>query len=121
MVNQCHKRLNGVFIENLNFSECLTRYDRPHTVFYCDPPYLETGGYKAKFGSTQHEQLAAQLRKIKGKFLLSINDHAKIRKLYKGMSRIKVNVRYTVSRDKSKKAQERSELVIANYPLPKKW
>jgi len=120
-VRRCHKRLDGVYIENLDFVDCIQRYDRPHTVFYCDPPYMETGGYKAHFSNDDHGRLAHILGNIKGKFLLTVNDHAKIRKLYKGLPRLKVNVTYSISRDKSRKARERTELVIANYPLPKRW
>ena len=120
-VNRCHKRLDGVYIENLPFEDCIRRYDRPHTVFFCDPPYLDVGGYKEQFRPADHDRLAAILTGIKGKFLLTINDHPKIRALYKNFHRLKVKVRYSISRDKSMKARERTELVIANYPLPKRW
>ena len=52
---------------------------------------------------------------------LSINDCPQIRTLYTGSSMLTVKVRYSVSRDKSRKARDRTELVIANYPLPKHW
>jgi len=120
-IHRCHKRLDGVYIENLDFADLIKRYDRAHTVFYCDPPYLETAGYKAVFTLSDHKRLAEHLKLIKSKFLLSVNDHPKIRGLYKGLPRIKVKVKYTISRDKSRKASERSELVIANYPLPRRW
>jgi len=115
-IRRCHKRLDGAYIENLDYADCIARYDRPHTVFYCDPPYLETGGYKTRFCTADHERLANALRTIKGKFLLTINDHPDIHTLYKGLPRLKVKVTYTVSGPK-----KQSELVIANYPLPKRW
>jgi DNA adenine methylase len=118
-VHRCHKRLSGVFIENLNFSDCIARYDRPYSFFYCDPPYLETTVYQAEFGIAEHKQLSRQLRSMKGKFLLSINDHPDIRTLYKGLMIRPVNVRYTVSRDKSDEATCRKELLITNFPLPR--
>jgi len=120
-IRRCHRRLDGVIIENLDFADLIARYDRPHTVFYCDPPYWQTSGYRDGFAWTNHQQLAETLKSIKGKFLLSINDHRDIRKLYKGLPRLKVAVKYTVSRVKSPKTQDRSELVIANYPLPRRW
>ena len=120
-IHRCHKRLDGAYIENLDYTDCIARYDRPHTVFYCDPLYLDAGGYKARFCNTDHDRLAELLHNIKGKFLLSINDHPKICSLYKGLPRLKVKVRYSVSRDKTSKACDRTELVIANYPLPKRW
>ena len=120
-IRRCHKRLDGVYIENLDFADCFHRYDRSYVVFYCDPPYLETGGYKFNFTFKDHLRLATALKKIKGKFLLSINNHPKIRAIYKGLPVLKVKVKYSVSRDKSPAARDRMELVIANYPLPKKW
>ena len=120
-IRRCHKRLDGVYVENLDFEDCLRRYDRPHTLFYCDPPYLDVGGYKERFRPDDHNRLADILKNIKGKFLLTINDHPKISMLYKKLPRLKVKVRYSVSRDKSLKARDRTELIIANYPLPKRW
>lgn len=116
-IRRCHKRLSGVIVENLDFADCIRRYDRPHTFFYCDPPYFETGGYQADFGIEQHKSLAAILRAIKGKFLLSINDHAVIRKLYAELKIVPVDTRYTVSRDKYAAQKTCGELLIANYPL----
>jgi len=120
LVRQVHKRLDGVHIENLDFADCIRRYDRSHTFFYCDPPYHDTGGYRNAFDWPDHLRLAETLRSIKGKFLLSINDHPDIRKLYRGLTKRKVNARYTIARDKSAAARNRTELIIANYPLPRR-
>jgi len=119
MVRKCHRRLDGVYVENLDFEDCIRRYDRPHTFFYCDPPYLEASDYIADFGLSHHQRLAAMLRKIKGKFLLSINDHKAIRGLYKGLNLRTITTRYTISRDVAAKVRTRTELLISNYRLPK--
>lgn len=118
-IRRCHKRLDGVYIENLDFEDCIKRYDRSYTVFYCDPPYWQTKGYKADFTFDDHIRLAEKLMNIRGKFLLSINDHPDIRKLYKGFYKKKVTTKYTISRDKTAAARDRSELLIANYKLKK--
>lgn len=116
-IRRCHKRLDGVYIENLDFEDCIRRYDRPYTVFYCDPPYLETCSYKVPFTWEDHRRLAHTLQQIKGRFLLSINNHPKIKELYRGFSSLQVKVKYSIARDKSPKSRDRIELVIANYPL----
>jgi len=120
-VNRCHKRLAGVFIENLDYPDCIARYDRPHTFLFCDPPYLGTGGYKASFHKADHASLADLLGKIKCKFLLTVNDCKAIRTLYKGFCIKPAPVKYSVSREKTPKPRDRTDLIIANYPLPKRW
>jgi len=120
-VRLCHKRLDGVYIENLDFADCIKRYDGSYTVFYCDPPYLGAHGYKNAFATREHEKLATILKSIKGKFLLSINKHPKILSLYKSFRKLEVPVTYTVALDKSPQARNWTELLIANYPLPKRW
>ena len=116
-IRRCHKRLDGVYIENLDFEDLIKRYDRKHTIFFCDPPYYKTAGFAEKFDGSDHERLSKALRAIKGKFLLTINDDQKIRKLYKGLPRRSVQVKYSVARDKSAKARDRKELLISNYCL----
>ena len=118
-IRRCHKRLDGVYVECLDFEKCIGKYDRKHTVFYCDPPYLQTAAYKYDFGIADHQRLADRLLKIKGKFLLSINDHEDIRTLYKDCNVKEISVRYSVSRTKTPQATRRTELLIANYPLQK--
>jgi DNA adenine methylase len=34
-----HKRMAGVVIENMSWQKIIERYDRPGTLFYLDPPY----------------------------------------------------------------------------------
>ena len=59
---------------------------------------------------------AKALKHLKGKFLLTINDHVDIKKLYKGLNIRRVPVRYSVQRFGD---QKNHELIITNYPLPK--
>ena len=40
-LSAAHLRLTGAYIERLDWRECLRRYDRPHTLFYLDPPYWQ--------------------------------------------------------------------------------
>lgn len=120
VLNKCHKRLDGVIVERTDYLDCLKRYDRPHTFFYCDPPYLDLTGYAADFGYNEHERLADRLKALKGKFLLSINDHPAIRKLYTGCTIRKITTRYSLSRNKKAAAKTRGELLIANYKLPRR-
>ncbi len=86
----------------------------PLSFLFCDPPYLETSGYDNKFGEEEHIILLDKLKNLKGKFLLTINDHEKVRDWYEGFNIKEVEVNYSVS----KKAEGRGkykELIITNY------
>lgn len=54
------------------------------------------------------------LSSIKGKFLLSINDHEKVREWYKDFNIEEVKVNYSVSKE-SKARGKYNELIIKNY------
>jgi len=75
-------RLARVVIENKSFGELIRQYDRAHTLFYCDPPYVGTERYYdhsgAPFGREMHAELAGILREIKGRcrYFLQIENHA---------------------------------------------
>ncbi len=107
-------RLQNTYVENLDFIKIIEKYDREHTFFFCDPPYLETGGYGVKFDEHDHIKLKDYLTNIKGKFLLTINDHNKIRKLYSNFNIKEVNVNYSISRS-AEARKSYKELIITNY------
>lgn len=113
-LNELKKRLRTTYIESLSFEKIFEKYDREHTFFFCDPPYYETDGYKDKFELEHHEKLNNILRNLKGKFLLTINDHEKIRDMYSGFNIEETEVLYSVSRQSSGRKNFK-ELIITNY------
>ncbi len=54
------RRLRGVTIECLDYADCIRRYDSPDSVFYCDPPYLDSEYYyeRGNFNQEDHHALA---------------------------------------------------------------
>ncbi len=116
-INEAHERLDGVFIENDDFELVIKRYDRKHTVFFCDPPYHELAAYSKPFTWLDHQRLQTSLRKIKGKFLLTINGHKDIERLYRGFCVRRTRILYTICKTEKQKFDE---LVIANFKLPQK-
>lgn len=112
--SEIKQRLRNTFVENQDFERLIKRYDRPHTFFYCDPPYYETAGYENPFTKVDHIRLSKILKGIQGQFLLSINDHPFIRELYKDCYIEEVNVEYSVSKEKKGRG-EYKELLISNY------
>jgi len=113
LLEDVHERLSGVAIECLPYQNCITRYDRPETLFYLDPPYWQCETYYGKgiFSSDDFQKLADQLKTIKGRFLFSINDVPQIREIFQDFDIEEVSLNYTASSKGQKKAQE---LVIGN-------
>jgi DNA adenine methylase len=113
LLKRLHERLCGVMIECLPYQACIDRYDRPETLFYLDPPYFGSeDSYGADlFDQSDFEKMADQLRQIKGRFILSINDTPEIRNIFKGFAMDEARVRYTISTSESPMAKE---LIITN-------
>lgn len=109
-----HMRLANVTIENLEWQDCIDRYDRPHTLFYMDPPYWQTEGYGVPFPLEQYHALAAAMRTMKGKAILSINDHPDMREAFAGFARQRLELRYSVGGAKRAK-KPAGELVIRSF------
>ncbi|MGH8528851.1 MAG: DNA adenine methylase [Nevskiales bacterium] len=107
-----HLRLNDTVIEHLAWHECIRKYDRPHTLFYCDPPYWETEGYGVDFGLEQYELMAQLAREIQGTLIVSVNDRPVMRAVFAGLTMRSVPIAYTVG---GGAGVEREELVIGNW------
>lgn len=113
-LSAAHLRLSGTYVENLTWQDCMKRYDRAHTFFYCDPPYWETEGYGVDFGFEQYEQMAEFMRTCKGKVMVSINDHPAIREAFNGLTMMELDIKYSVSNAHGT-PQISQELVIMNW------
>lgn len=87
-LKQVGKRLKYVTFENLDYSNCILKYDTPETFFYCDPPYFGSKDYySTKFTESNHRQLAEILHGIKGKAMISHYSNPVYDELYKGWNR----------------------------------
>lgn len=113
-LSAAHLRLSGTYVENLPWQEVMRRYDRPHSFFYCDPPYWQTEGYGVDFGFEQYHELAAFMRTCKGKVMVSINDHPDIRACFDGFHMETLGIKYAVANVHGE-AQTSRELVIMNW------
>ncbi|MDK4806099.1 MAG: DNA adenine methylase [Novosphingobium aromaticivorans] len=114
LLEAAHERLSSVVIERLPWADFLTRYDRPGTLFYLDPPYYgcENDYGRDLFDRTQFAQMADHLRTLKGRFLLSLNDHPDVRRIFEGFTIDPVPVRYTVGGMSRSKVV--GEVIISN-------
>lgn len=105
-LSQAHLRLHGVQVENLPWQEVVARYDRPHTLFYLDPPYWQTEGYGVEFGFEQYERMAELARTVQGSMVISINDHHDIRRAFAGLHQEELGITYTVGGGAGNQAKE---------------
>lgn len=72
-------RLQGVQIDCTPALQCIERYDKPETLFYCDPPYpMATRSqqwgqafYRHEMTDQDHRDLAELLHEIRGMALIS--------------------------------------------------
>lgn len=104
-------RLSGVIIENLPFQQFIERYDGEGVLFYLDPPYAggESDYGPGVFGPESFATLAELLARIKGDFILSINDTPSIRDIFAAFKLEAVSLTYTIG---SGAATEARELII---------
>ena len=118
MLEDVHARLSGVVIECLDYAEFIRRYDRPGTLFYLDPPYwgCEDDYGKAMFSATDFECLAEQMARLKGRFLMSINDVPEIRECFAQFHIRGVETTYTIGKQ-AKSRGERCELFVSNFVI----
>lgn len=112
-LSQAHLRLAQTFIEHLDWDKCITKYDRTHTLFCCDPPYWGTAGYGVKFWLEQYDRMADLAKTIKGKMVISVNDIPEMRKAFAGLNMESVDITYTLAG--SGKSPKTSELIIRNW------
>ena len=123
LIEQAHRRLAKVVIENKDFEKLIRQYDRPVSFFYCDPPYHSTEGYYQNIGEDgftekDHIRLRDALMSIQGKFLLSYNDDEFVRKLYKAPGiHIESTTRLNNIRQRYDPNCQFSEVLIANYDM----
>jgi len=112
-----HLRLSRVYVENRPYADIVARFDKPNTFFYLDPPYYGCEDYYGPgiFSRADFVTLRDILANVQGKFILSINDVAEIRKLFKGFCIETAATSYSAAGADRKKRV--TELLIGNYEL----
>jgi DNA adenine methylase len=116
-----HERLRTVIIENLDWRDCLERYDRTGSVMYIDPPYP---GNKVNYAHNmrdwgEHHLLAERLRDTKCQWILSSYDTPEIHVLFAQYQIVPVSS-YSGMRQKKNDTRRvlNKEVLIVNYELP---
>ena len=113
LLEAAHERLSGVVIECLPWDAFVDRYDRPGVLFFLDPPYWgsEDDYGPGQFPRGQFELLADRLRRIRGRFLVSLNDVPEVRRLFCGCRIEPVRTTYTLAGGPKAAGQARELLI----------
>jgi DNA adenine methylase len=108
-----------VYIDCVDFRRCIKNWDGPATFFFLDPPYYGATKYRTlgpQFLVNDQEDLAGILRHVEAKWLLTLNDHPRVRELYRGFRMVEVDTQMATQKVKAgaKRARLR-QLIIRNY------
>lgn len=106
-------------VDNLDFRQCILKYDTPDTLFYLDPPYVLStrqakSAYLVEMADADHVELVTMLNNIQGKYFLSGYDN----EIY---SQLKANKVYIQTKSNVLAgrgcADARQEVVWSNYTI----
>lgn len=113
-LDEYQDRFKNVKIFNKSYEEIIKKYNKPDTFFYLDPPYEASEGlYKDPI--IDYPKMRKILDKVKGKWLVSINDSPYIRQVFKGCYYKAITLPSVGGTAIGVKP--RKELLIANYEL----
>ena len=76
-------KLKNTTITSTDYLETIKKYDSPTSFFYLDPPYEKSASGLYEIFKMTFEEFGDSIKKIKGKWLLSINDSPNIRRIFK--------------------------------------
>lgn len=93
--NKYQERLKNTIILNEDYKKVISKYDSKNTLFYFDPPY-ESSENIYKHYTIDYKEMNEILKKIKGKFFLSINFNPEFIKLFSTFKYKKLETKYTV-------------------------
>lgn len=90
------KRLRGVVIENRDYREIIRQHDGPETLHYLDPPYVHetrnmqrgNAAYEYEFTDEDHQDMASEVKKLKGKVIISGYDCQLYNELFDGWNKV---------------------------------
>ena len=115
-LNTIAERLRGVTIECLDYSDCIQRYDSETTLFYCDPPYLNTEHYYGdSFTQDDHRTLFELLHGIKGHAMVTHYENELYNERYKGWQRYEFQSFKGSYKSEGEEKPKTNEVLYTNY------
>ena len=127
-IEPVHDRLKTVIIENLDWNDCINRYDRPTSFLYLDPPYPGNGAnYKHNMRlMADHSAIAERLGSVLGKWMLSSYDTEQVRANFRDYNIVPIQSASGMRAADSdvdgnrRKRTLNKEILVLNYDPPAK-
>jgi DNA adenine methylase len=92
-------------IYHLDYKIIIDKFNNENSFFYIDPPYIgKEHYYNIKF--SEHFELSEKIKEIKGKWMLSYQEHPLLREWYKD---------YFFDKYDGKSTYHSNEIIIKNY------
>ena len=121
------EKMKNTTVTSQDYAKVLRANNNANTFIFMDPPYEESSnfGYAEEEGF-DFDRLAAEVKKLKANWLITINDSPRIRELFKAyhIQPVKILGHKRGTASKIKKTigtVDRKEVLITNFPLPKGW
>lgn len=113
LLKAAHERLDGVVVENLPYERCFANYDSADTFFFIDPPYLnaQTAAYKG-WSEDQMRQFRRQVGKLKGNWIVTVDDSPLNRDLFSDCQVEAVETRNRLANGRTHAELKFGELII---------
>tara|TARA_R110000822_G_scaffold20922_1_gene66632 strand:- start:42 stop:833 length:792 start_codon:yes stop_codon:yes gene_type:complete len=113
------ERLKNVRILNQDWKSVIKKYDSPNALIYLDPPYSTAAARKDYTNNDiTPAELISFLKGVKGKFILSYDKNAEMRKLAReaGFKVMNVSTTYNRPGGRGEASREtKQEFIIRNY------
>lgn len=118
-IKPVHERLSTVIIENLDWRDFFSRYDRKNVFMYVDPPYPDNKcGYKYNMRAwSDHQELYATLENSQCRWILSSYDIPEVRSMFSGYDIHPV--RFSSGMKKCNNIVINQEILVSNFSAEK--
>ena len=111
--NKYQEKLRKTKILNEDFKSVVQKHDSKDAFIYMDPPYVDTYAYGQE--AVSPEEVCKLAKRVKGKVMLSYNDHPRVRKACKGLRMKQIETNYEIQKAITGKGKTVKELIITNY------
>jgi DNA adenine methylase len=99
-IQRIAKFKNRIKLTNKDAKEFLgtySNYDDPKSLIYLDPPYYKRGGelYMNAYTDDEHKDISREIIRLKTPWVLTYDNHPRIKELYKKIKKYYLPVRYS--------------------------